>query len=73
MAFSVAYQHEYKGYKICLGETKPGIWIAVTLRLDGSPITYLGRSTERWVGMAFNAKEYALADAKAVIDSGAFG
>jgi hypothetical protein len=71
--FNPADEHQYGGFRICLGENYPGVWIAVVLRQSGGDITFQGRTSDRWTTKDFYRPGDALAEAKNFIDRGDLG
>jgi hypothetical protein len=76
-AHAAAGARDYKGFKICLNEKRPGLWIAAVSRPG---ISNQGRNqgarkkedpaadSELWITPEFYQLSAALADARAAID-----
>ncbi len=67
---------DYKGFKICLSEKRPGLWIAAVSRQGGRNQGARKRKgavkdSELWVTPEFYQLSTALATARAAIDRGA--
>ena len=71
--FNPADEHQYRDFRICLGENYPGVWVAVVLRQDGSDIRFQGKASDRWTTKDFYRPGDALAEAQTVIDRGDLG
>ena len=67
-----AAEQEYRGFKICLNERKPGLWIAIIMRPDGRKKKLQQKTVETWITQEFYQVPAALADAKAFIDKWAY-
>jgi hypothetical protein len=81
LAAHVASARDYKGFKICLNEKRPGLWIAAVSRSaakirgtksqDAKMKKNPAADSQLWITPEFYQLSAALADARAAIDRGA--
>jgi hypothetical protein len=73
VAHPAAGARDYKGFKICLNEKRPGLWIAAVKRPGTRKKKGPVKDSELWITPEFYQLSAALADARAAIDRGAVG